>query len=64
MNLLPIKNYKLTISYNGFEFCGWAIQNDERTVQGELQSTLSSLLSSLPQAGKFIVEEMAWSTYS
>lgn len=34
----------LTIEYDGTEFCGWQIQPDKRTVQGELTAALSSLL--------------------
>ncbi len=35
--------YALTIDYNGSKFCGWQKQLDERTVQGEIEKTLSRL---------------------
>lgn len=34
---------RLDISYDGSEFSGWAIQRDQRTVQGELQRVLTHL---------------------
>ena len=38
-----MKNVLLTISYNGTEFQGWQIQENCRTVQGELQKVLSEV---------------------
>jgi len=35
---------RLDISYDGTAFAGWAVQPDQRTVQGELQSALSAVL--------------------
>lgn len=36
-------NYRLTIQYEGTEFCGWQAQEGRRTVQGELARVLSLL---------------------
>ena len=36
--------YKIRLSYDGKAFCGWQIQNNARTVQGELEKALSTLL--------------------
>ena len=36
--------YKIRLSYDGSAFCGWQIQNNARTVQGELENALSTLL--------------------
>jgi tRNA pseudouridine38-40 synthase len=36
-------NYKLTIQYDGTEFCGWQAQAEGRSVQGELERALSLL---------------------
>ena len=35
--------YKIRLSYDGSAFCGWQIQNNAVTVQGELQNALSTL---------------------
>jgi tRNA pseudouridine38-40 synthase len=36
-------NYKLLIQYDGTDFHGWQVQENQRTVQGELQRVLSLL---------------------
>jgi len=35
-------HYKLTIEYDGTNFCGWQVQPNKRTVQSELESALFS----------------------
>ena len=39
----PFMNYRLTLQYDGTDFHGWQMQNDERTVQGELSRVLALL---------------------
>ena len=36
--------HKIRLSYDGSAFCGWQIQNNAKTVQGEIESALSTLL--------------------
>jgi tRNA pseudouridine38-40 synthase len=36
-------NFKLLIQYDGTDFHGWQVQENQRTVQGELERTLSFL---------------------
>lgn len=36
--------HSIRLSYDGSAFCGWQIQNNARTVQGELEKVLSTLL--------------------
>ena len=36
--------YKIRLSYDGSAFCGWQIQNNAVTVQGEVEKALSTLL--------------------
>lgn len=38
------KNLKLTIEYDGTDFAGWQIQPSERTVQGEIEKVLTTIL--------------------
>ena len=35
--------FKLTISYDGFDFSGWQIQPNERTVQYEIQNAITEI---------------------
>lgn len=35
--------YNIRLSYDGSAFCGWQIQNNAKTVQGELENALSTL---------------------
>ena len=41
--------YKIRLSYDGSAFCGWQIQNNARTVQGELEKAASVLLGTQVQ---------------
>lgn len=36
--------YKLTLSYDGGKLCGWQVQNNARSVQGEIENALKILL--------------------
>jgi tRNA pseudouridine38-40 synthase len=38
-----VTRFRLDIAYDGTEFSGWAVQRDQRTVQGELQRVLTHL---------------------
>ncbi len=37
------RRFRLTLHYDGSSFFGWQVQREERTVQGELQTTLERL---------------------
>ena len=39
----PYKRYKLEISYDGSDYCGWQIQPHSPSVQQTLQETLEKL---------------------
>ncbi len=54
LNLYAMR-YKITLSYNGADFCGWQIQPHDPSVQETLQKALSTLLGgdiSLTGAGR------------
>lgn len=36
--------YKIRLSYDGSAFCGWQIQNNARSLQGEIENAASTLL--------------------
>lgn len=42
-----MKRICLTIQYNGENFSGWQVQNNERTVQSVLEKKISSLLKEI-----------------
>ena len=37
----PLLRVRLDLSYDGTDFSGWAVQPDQRTVQGVLQDALA-----------------------
>ena len=37
------RNIKLVLAYDGTDFCGWQIQKEQRTVQGELTRALEQM---------------------
>jgi len=39
----PRVNFKLTIQYDGTDFHGWQVQENDRTIQGELERVISAL---------------------
>jgi len=39
-----MRNIKLTLEYDGTDFCGWQVQPQGRTVQGEVELALTNLL--------------------
>src|SRR6478672_8096936 len=39
----PRVNYKLLIQYDGTDFHGWQVQENDRTIQGELERVVSAL---------------------
>lgn len=39
-----MERIKLVVQYNGKEFCGWQVQPNKRTVEGELEKVLEFLL--------------------
>jgi len=41
---MSIRKIKLTVQYDGYDYCGWQIQPGERTVQGELSKAVSNLV--------------------
>ena len=40
---LSIKNFKMTIQYDGTNLHGWQVQKNERTVQGEIEFALQKI---------------------
>ncbi|MBI1354697.1 MAG: tRNA pseudouridine(38-40) synthase TruA [Acidobacteria bacterium] len=38
-----MRNLKITVSYEGTDFCGWQVQPDQRTIQGEIEAALEAV---------------------
>ncbi|MGO9939902.1 MAG: tRNA pseudouridine(38-40) synthase TruA [Terracidiphilus sp.] len=43
-----LHTWKVTLAYDGTDFCGWQIQPGERTIQGELQDALGRVTGETP----------------
>lgn len=39
-----MKRFKLIVAYDGTNYCGWQVQNNGKTIEGELNRCLSELL--------------------
>lgn len=39
-----MKRFKLIVAYDGTNYCGWQVQNNGKTIEGELNRCLSALL--------------------
>ena len=39
-----MERIKLVVQYNGKDFCGWQVQPNKRTVEGELEKVIEFLL--------------------
>ncbi len=44
----PPQTWKLTLAYDGTDFCGWQVQPGEPTIQGELQAALGRITGETP----------------
>jgi tRNA pseudouridine38-40 synthase len=42
------QNWKVTLSYDGTDFCGWQVQPGQRTIQGDLQAALGRVTGEAP----------------
>jgi tRNA pseudouridine38-40 synthase len=42
------QNWKVTLAYDGSDFCGWQIQPGQSTIQGELQAALARVTGEAP----------------
>ena len=38
-----MKRIKLTVAYDGTDYCGWQVQNNGATIEGELNTALTRL---------------------
>ena len=41
---MSIKNFKLTIQYDGTSYSGWQIQKEQKTVQGTLKQSVEDII--------------------
>jgi len=53
---------KLTLQYDGTDFAGWACQPDQRTVQGELERALCTILGDSDTEGRPLTLSVAGRT--
>jgi tRNA pseudouridine38-40 synthase len=40
---MKMRNFKLTIEYDGSRYCGWQRQNNDPTIQGEIEQALMTM---------------------
>ena len=50
------KRIALTVAYDGTAYCGWQIQNNGKTIQGELNRCLTELL----EIGRASCRDRVW----
>ncbi|HEV2215641.1 MAG TPA: tRNA pseudouridine(38-40) synthase TruA [Terracidiphilus sp.] len=43
-----MQTWRLTLAYDGTDYCGWQVQPGERTIQGELQAALRRVTGEAP----------------
>ncbi len=60
-----MRRIKLTVAYDGTDYCGWQVQNNGATIEGELNTALTQLTGQtvkvIGRAGRmqgFMREEM------
>ena len=46
-----MKRVMLIVAYDGTDYCGWQVQNNGDTIEGELNKALSSLLKEAISTG-------------
>lgn len=45
---VELQNWKVTVAYDGTDYCGWQIQPGQPTIQGELQAALGRVTGEMP----------------